>query len=75
MELPPSTFPEVINRRRLDSGRSFRNLADETLIPLSTLHRKMSTGDFTLPEVARLAVVFDTTPSELMAEAERGSAA
>src|SRR5699024_1725181 len=72
MELPhPSkTFPQVIDRHRIATGRSFRDLADETLIPLSTLHRKMHSGDFTMPEVARLAAALQTTPSALMAEAE-----
>lgn len=72
---PGQRLAAVIERRRVETGRTFRNLADETLIPLTTLHRRLSGDGFTLEEIARLAVVFDTTAADLMAEAERGSAA
>ena len=60
----------VVESRRKSSDRTLRNLADETLIPLTTLHRKIQTGDFTPAEIQRLAVVFDIKASELIAEAE-----
>lgn len=52
------------------TSRTYRNLADESLIPLSSLHRKARTGDFTITELGRIATVFGTTPSQLLAEAE-----
>ena len=60
----------VVESRRKSTDRSLRNLADETLIPLTTLHRKIQTGDFTPAEIERLAIVFDIKASDLLAEAE-----
>lgn len=71
---PGQRLAAVIERRRVETGRTYRNLADETLIPLTTLHRRLNGDGFTVEEVARLAVVFDTTPSALMAEAEEVAA-
>ena len=63
----------VIEGHRLDSKRTYRGLADETLIPLTTLHRNLQSdeGAFTVTQLRRIALAFDVTVSELMAEAEK----
>lgn len=66
----PTALATVIEQHRIHTGRTYRDLADETLIPLTTLHRKMQTGEFGVTDLHRIALAFETTVSALTAEAE-----
>lgn len=53
------------------AGESVKHLAEVTLIPRSTLLRRLAgVSPFTIPELERIAAHFDTTVAEILADSE-----
>lgn len=64
---------EVVLRYMNVAGVSTAELADTTLIPRTTLRRKLATGAFTSDELLVIASELGTSPSAVLAEAERAA--
>lgn len=81
MEHPESVsraLAEVIGSRLKAGGITLRSASESTGIPLTTLSRRMGgTSPFSVIELTALAMMLDTTPSDLVSAAEgldRGAA-
>lgn len=70
-------FGEAVAARIVAKGLSLRNVADQTGIPLTTLHRRIRSASmsFTLGELTRIAALLDTTAGTIVLEFEGGEAA
>lgn len=68
------TLAEVVEAARLDRGVTYRDLADETGIPLATLARRFKRGGFRVDELEDIARALGTTASALMVQAKGGAA-
>jgi len=72
-QIDPPTDPlaRVVDQARRERGLSWRGLAEEAAIPKTTLNRFARGGrDLTVTELNRIAAVFGTTTSALMAQSE-----
>lgn len=67
-----ATRTEALGRavaRRLDTaGLTYRTASERTGIPLTTLHRRLHTGAFTLPELLAVADLLGVTADVLIRE-------
>lgn len=52
-------------------GISQRDLSERSLVPLTTLNRRLNGDEFTYPELRAVARALDTTVADLLTEAAR----
>ena len=71
MEQPPHcTTAEVIDRHRRNRGLSYRNLATQVGLPVTSLYNRIRKNTLTVDDLATIAEALDTTASTLVAETE-----
>lgn len=64
-----ASFAQRVEQARNDRGLSRNALAQEALIPYTTLHRKLAgSGSFTVAEVARMSAVLGVDYTSLWPE-------
>ena len=74
-EPPADALVWVVDTARTSRGLSWRELAEEAAIPKTTLNRfAKGARSLTVPELERIAAVFGTTGSALMAQSEERAA-
>lgn len=67
---PTESVAEVVREAMERVGESAKHLAEVTLIPRTTLVRRLAgTSPFTIPELERIASVLGTTVTQILAEA------
>jgi len=59
---------EAVSRLLRESGTSQAGLSEQAGIPRTTLQRRLIDGDFTITELARIALVLDTTPDAIIVQ-------
>jgi transcriptional regulator with XRE-family HTH domain len=64
-----ASVASVVTERLKAEGFTQVSLADKSGIPRTTLQRRLSDGDFTVSELARVARALRTTPDELVSRA------
>lgn len=68
--LPLNRVGRLVEERRKDRNLSLRDLAGQSSVPLSTLHRNINAGGWRLEDLERVTKVLGTTPGAILAEAE-----
>lgn len=67
---PTEAVAEVVRGTMEQAGESAKHLAEVTLIPRTTLVRRLAgTSPFTIPELERIASVLGTTVTQILADA------
>lgn len=64
------TLGRLIEQRMAEAGITYRGASEATGIPLATLHRRIQTGAFTLPELLAVANMLGASASGLLRESE-----
>jgi plasmid maintenance system antidote protein VapI len=68
---PTQALAAVVQDAVSASGKTLREIAEATRIPLVSLHRKLHADrPITYPELVALAKALDTTPAAMTAAAE-----
>lgn len=70
VHITSNTIGRVIADELERSDLSLRQISDRSLMPRTTLARKIEVGGFTFEELTRLANAFGTTVADLTRKAE-----
>lgn len=73
---PTEAVAEVVRGTMEQAGESAKHLAEVTLIPRTTLVRRLAgTSPFTIPELERIASALGTTVTQILADAGEANVA